>query len=135
MTPWKLIFLTSLILSFCACAHPPKLSTTLDITKDSADLVLLKLKIVNLENSVTVPIAMQVTGQAENNGQWNKSETLLQPAAFVLNRKEQRTITKLWRISADAVRTTLVLREQETGNILKTENSEKTFAPATTSQR
>jgi len=120
------------IAALCACAHPPKLSTTLDATKDSNNLVLLKLKIVNLEDSVTVPIAIQLTGQSESNGHWDKSTTLLQPAAFVLNRKEQRTITKLWRIPADAVRATLVVREQESGKLLQSEKFEKTLLPAPT---
>jgi hypothetical protein len=133
MTRWKLITATVAFLGLCACAHPPRLSTTLDIARDSDNLILLKLKIVNLEDRVTVPIALELTGQSETNGQWTKSESLLKPAAFVLNRKEQRNITKLWHIQADAVRTTLLLREQETGNILKTENSEKTLGPATTS--
>lgn len=123
-----------LLLALAACAHPPKVSTTLDVQKDSANLVLLKLKVTNLEDRVTVPIAIQLTGEAQENGQWEKPITLLQPAAFVLNRKEERTITKLWRISADAVRTTLVVREQESGNLLKSEKSEKTFSAAPTSQ-
>jgi hypothetical protein len=50
------------------------------------------------------------------------------PAAFVLNRKEQRGITKPWRVQADAVRTTLVVKEQESGHILKSEKAEKVFA-------
>ncbi|HUJ49758.1 MAG TPA: hypothetical protein VLW25_06150 [Bryobacteraceae bacterium] len=127
MTRWKLIASTFLLAALSACAHPPRLSTSLDILKDSPDLVVLKLKVVNLEDRVTVPIAIQLTGQAEENGQWDKSITLLQPAAFVLNRKEERTITKLWHISPQAVRTTLVVREQESGNLLKSEKFEKTL--------
>ena len=54
----------------------------------------------------------------------------------MLNKKEERDITKLWRVPADAVRTTLVVKEQETGNLLKSEKAEKAFseaaAPATT---
>ena len=135
MTSCKLTALMILLAVLSACAHPPHVSTKLDITKDSGNLTLVKLTIINLEDRVTVPIAVELTGQAETNGQWEKSTTLLQPAAFVLNRKEQRSITKLWRVPADAVRTTLVIREQESGNLLKTERSEKTLAAATTSQR
>ncbi|HTS48415.1 MAG TPA: hypothetical protein VMH05_10755 [Bryobacteraceae bacterium] len=134
MTRWKLIVSTLLLAAVSACSHPPKLSTSLDIRKDSPDLVVLKLKITNLEDRVTVPIAIQLTGQAEEGGSWEKSITILQPAAFVLNRKEERTITKLWHIPAQAVRTTLVVREQESGNLLKSEKSEKTLAAAATSQ-
>lgn len=95
--------------------------------------MVVKLKIANMEDRVTVPIAVELSGQAESNGHWDKTSTLLKPAAFVLNRKEDRTITKLWRVPADAVRTTLVVREQESGNLLKSERAEKTLGPATTS--
>jgi hypothetical protein len=131
----KLVPAFVLLVILCACASPPKLATALDIRRTSSDTVLVKLTITNLENRVTVPIAIQLTGQAEENGQWQKSATVLQPAAFVLNRKEARTIEEKWQTSADAVRTTLTIREQETGNLLKSEKSEKRFATATTSQR
>ena len=49
---------------------------------------------------------VEITGQARSNGQWTKSESLIHPTAFVLNRKEQREITKMWHIQADAVKTT-----------------------------
>lgn len=129
---------TLLLISIAAlagCAHPPRLSTTLDIQKQSENLVVLKLKIVNLESSATVPVAIELTGQAQSGGHWDKTSTLLHPAAFVLNGKEEREITKLWRVPADAVRTTLVIREQERGNVLKSEKVERTFADATTSKQ
>ena len=123
----KILLSLILLAALSGCAHPPQVATTLDIHKDSPDLVVLRLKIVNQEDRVTVPIALQLTGQSEENGQWEKATTLLQPAAFVLNRKEERTITKLWHTGGQAVRTTLVIREQESGNLLKSEKSEKTF--------
>jgi len=123
----KLFALMIVLLALWGCAQPPQVATSLDIQKSSDGLVLVKLKVTNLEDRVTVPIALELTGQARTNGQWSKPETLLHPAAFVLNRKEQREITKLWRVQADAVRTTLVLKEQETGHILKSDKSEKNF--------
>jgi len=126
----RLIPALILLAVLCGCAHPPKIATSVDVRKDSENLVLLKLKVTNLEDRVTVPIAIELTGQAESNGHWDKSVPLLRPAAFVLNRKEERTITKLWHVSADAVRITLTVREQETGNLLKSEQSEKTFSAA-----
>jgi len=123
----KLFALMIVLLALWGCAQPPQVATSLDIQKSSDGLVLVKLKVTNLEDRVTVPIALELTGQARTNGQWSKPETLLHPAAFVLNRKEQREITKLWRVQADAVRTTLVLEEQETGHILKSDKSEKNF--------
>lgn len=123
----KLFALMIALLALCGCASPPQLATSLDVQKSSDGLVLVKLKVSNLEDRVTVPIALELTGEARTNGQWSKPETLLHPAAFVLNRKEQREITKLWRVQADAVRTTLVLKEQETGRVLKSDKAEKNF--------
>jgi uncharacterized lipoprotein YajG len=121
------LFTLILLLVLAGCASPPQLSSTLSIQKKSDDLIFVTLKVMNLENRVTTPIAIEVTGQARTGGHWNKPETLLHPAAFVLNRKEQREITKLWRIQADAVRTTLVMKEQENGHLIKNEKNEKVF--------
>jgi len=123
----KLFALMIVLLALSGCAQPPQVATSLDVQKSSDGLVLVKLKVTNLEDRVTVPIALELTGQARTNDQWSKPEVLLHPAAFVLNRKEQREITKLWRVQADAVRTTLVLKEQETGHILKSDKAEKIF--------
>jgi hypothetical protein len=116
-----------LLLALTGCAHPPHLSTSINVQKKSDELILVTLKVANLENSVTTPIAIEVTGQSRQAGHWNKPETLLHPAAFVLNRNEQREITKFWKIQADGVRTTLVMKEQETGHLIKSEKSEKVF--------
>ena len=123
--------LALLAITLVGCTHPPQLATSLDVQKQSGDLIVVKLKVVNLENHATVPLNVELTGQAEKNGRWDKASSLLHPAAFVLNAKEQRDITKFWRIQADAVRTTLIVKEQERGNLLKTEKAEKGF----TSQR
>lgn len=137
----KLLALTIALLALWGCAHPPQLATSLDVqTSPDNSLVVLQLKVTNLEDRVTVPIAVELTGQARTNGQWSKPETLLRPAAFVLNRKEQRGITKPWRVQADAIRTTLVVKEQESGHLLKSEKAEKVFngsagSEAPTSQR
>ena len=112
------------------CAKPPNLDVSLSLDKQSADLIFVKVKVVNTEDRVTVPISLEVTGQTETNGHWDKASTILHPAAFVLNRKEQREITKLWRVPADAARTTLTVKEQERGFLLKTERAEKVFAAA-----
>ena len=136
----KLMCLLVVLLAVAGCAHPPQLATSLDIRKNSDNLVLLRLKVTNLEDRVTVPIAIELTGQARTNNEWSKPETLLHPAAFVLNRKEQREITKFWHVQAASVRATLTMKEQESGKLLKSEKFEKVFSgseppPATTSQR
>jgi hypothetical protein len=130
----KTLLLVLVVLSMTSCAKAPKLDVSLSLDKQSADLIFVRVKVINTEDRATVPIAIEVTGQAENNGHWDKATTLLHPAAFVLNRKEQRDITKLWRVPADAARTTLTVKEQERGFLLKTERAEKVFsaaAPAT----
>ena len=116
-----------LLLVLAGCARPPRISTSLNVQKKSDELIFVTLKVVNLDNSVTTPIAIELTGQARMSGHWDKPATLLHPAAFVLNRKEQREITKLWRIKADGVRTTLVIKEQENGHLLKSEKAEKVW--------
>ena len=123
----KLPFAVTAFLALIACAHPPQLATSLELRQEADGAIRVKLKITNLEDRVTVPIAIDLAGQTETGGRWDQTATLLHPAAFVLNRKEQREITKLWRVQADAVRTTLVVREQETGNLLKSEKAEKSF--------
>ena len=120
--------LALLVVVLAGCTHPPQLTTSLDVQKQSGDLIVVKLKVANLEDHATVPLNVELTGQAEKNGHWDKSRSLLHPAAFVLNAKEQRDITKFWRIQADAVRTTLIVKEQERGNLLKTEKAEKGFS-------
>jgi hypothetical protein len=122
------ILLAALILS--SCAKPPKLDISMSVERQNADLIFVKVRVTNTENHATVPIAVEVTGQAENNGHWDKPSTLLHPAAFVLNKKEQREITKFWRVPAQAARTTLTVKEQENGNLLRTLRTEKVFAAA-----
>jgi alpha-L-arabinofuranosidase len=119
-----------LLATGCATTHSPKVDVSMSIDKQNANLIFVKVKIVNTENTATVPISIEVAGQTENNGHWDKASTILHPAAFVLNKNEQREITKLWRVPADAARTTLTVKEQERGNLLKTERTEKVFASA-----
>jgi hypothetical protein len=124
----KTLLPIGLLALLSGCAKPPKLDISLSLDKQSADIIFVKVKVVNIEDRATVPIAIEVTGQSETNGHWEKSTSLVHPAAFVLNKKEQREITKLWRVSADAARTTLTVKEQESGNLLKTDRAEKVFA-------
>jgi hypothetical protein len=128
----KTSLLIAVVVTMTSCAHPPKLDINLKLDKQGADLIFVRVKVVNTEDRATVPIAIELTGQAETNGHWDKPSQLLRPAAFVLNKKEQREITKLWRVPANAARTTLTVKEQESGNLLKTERAEQVFsAPST----
>jgi hypothetical protein len=130
MTRTILILAAAAILT--SCAKPPKLDISMSLEKQSAGLIFVKVKVVNTEDRATVPIAIEVTGQAESNGHWDKSVTLLQPAAFVLNKREQREITKPWRVPADVARTTLTVKEQESGRLIKTDRAEKVFSASST---
>ena len=122
--------LAAILSAGCAHTAPPKLDIALSLDKQNANLIFVKVKVVNTESKATVPLAIEVTGQAQTKGHWDKDSTLLHPAAFVLNKKEQREITKLWRVPADAARVTLTVKEQERGNLLKTERTEKAFTEA-----
>jgi hypothetical protein len=124
----KTFLLLLVVLSLAGCAKAPILDVSLSLDKQNADLIFVKVKVVNTEDRATVPIAIEVTGQTQTNGRWDKASTLLHPAAFVLNKKEQREITKLWRVPADTARTTLTVKEQESGRLLKTERAEKVFS-------
>jgi hypothetical protein len=125
----KTSLLLIVALGLAGCAKAPKLDVTLSLDQQTPNLIFVKVKVVNTEDRATVPIAIEVTGQTRSNGRWEKVDTLMHPAAFVLNRKEQREITKLWRVPADAARTTLTVKEQERGLLLKTERAEKVFSP------
>ena len=128
----KTFLLSLVVLGLAGCSKPPKLEISLKMEKQNENLIFVRVKVVNTEDRATVPIAIELTGQAETNGHWDKPSTLLHPAAFVLNKKEQREITKLWRVPADAARATLVVKEQEKGDLLKTEKAEAVFTPAAT---
>jgi hypothetical protein len=116
------------VIGLTGCAKPPKLDISFSLEKQSSGVIFVRVRVANTEDHATVPIAIEVTGQAQTNGHWDKSSSLLHPAAFVLNKKELREITKLWRVPADAARTTLTVKEQESGRLIKTERAEKVFS-------
>jgi len=126
----KTVVLLLVAIGLTDCAKPPNLDISLSLDKQRADLIFVRVKVVNLEDRATVPIAIELNGQTQSGGHWDKPGSLLHPAAFVLNRRELREITKVWRVSADAARTTLTVKEQESGHLLKTERAEKVFAGA-----
>ncbi len=124
----KTLLLLFVVIMMAGCARSPVLDVSLSLDKPNADVIFVKVKVVNTEDRATVPIAIEVTGQAQTNGHWDKASTLIHPAAFVLNKREQREITKVWRVPADTARTTLTVKEQESGKLLKTERAEKVFS-------
>jgi len=117
----KKAFMVALMLVMAACARPPKVSTSIAVTRKSPDMVTVTLKVKNLENRPTTPIQIDLTAQMRNGNSWGMAESILHPAAFVLNRNEQHSITANLKTEADAIRSMLVVKEAETGNVLKTE--------------
>ena len=117
----KKLLMVAVALAIAACARPPKVSTSISVVRKSSDLVTVTLKVKNLENRPTTPIQIDLTAQMRTGSSWGKAESILHPAAFVLNRNEQHSITANLKTDADAIRSTLVVKEAETGNVLKTE--------------
>ena len=68
----KTFFPLAVLLFLAGCSKPPKLDVSMTLTKQNDNLVFVKVRVVNTEDRATVPIAIEVTGQAESNGQWDK---------------------------------------------------------------
>ena len=117
--------IASATLLMAGCAQPSKISATLDITRRSPDVVFVMLRIINLENRATTPLAPVVSVQTRTAKGWDQPVDEIKPAPFVLNKKEQRDIFKVLHTSADLVRATLTVREQESGYVLMTKRLEK----------
>lgn len=83
------------------------------------------LRIKNLEDRATTPIAPEVIVQTRSGTTWDKPVSQIHPAAFVLNRQEQRDIFKVLHTRADLVRITLSIKEQENGHVLLHQRMEK----------
>ncbi len=114
-----------LLLAVAGCAKPPKISATLDISRRNADTVLISLRIENLEDHATTPIAPDVVVQTRTGGAWDKAVSQIHPVAFVLNKHELRNIVKVLHTGADVVRATLTIKEQENGHVLMNQRLEK----------
>ena len=115
----------AMLLVLASCAHPARVSATLDISRRAPDTVLVALRITNLDDGVTTPLAPEVTIQSRTAGVWDKPTTQIQPVAFVLNKHELRNITKVVHTAADLIRARVTVREQESGRILIDQRLEK----------
>ena len=107
------------------CATPPKISATMDIERRAPDTVLISLRITNLEDRATTPIAPEVVVQTRTGGAWDKPVSQIHPVAFVLNKHELRNIVKVVHTNADIVRAMLTIKEQENGHVLTNQRVEK----------
>jgi hypothetical protein len=106
------------------CAHPPKVSTAISIKRKSADVVAIVLEVKNLEKRPTVPILVNVAAELHTANGWSRPDPVIHPAAFVLNRNETQIFGANLKATADGVRTLLVVKEAETGHVLKTERAQ-----------
>jgi hypothetical protein len=120
----KTVFIAVLAIAITACATPPKVSTSFAVKRTSRETVAVTLKVKNLENRPTTPIQIDMTAQMHAGNAWSRPESILHPAAFVLNRNEEHKIPANLKTDADAIRFTLVVKEAETGHVLKTERSQ-----------
>jgi hypothetical protein len=121
----KIPFIATLLLTMAGCASPPKISATMDITRRAPDTVLISLRITNLEDHATTPIAPDVVVQTHTGGAWDKPASQIHPVAFVLNKHELRNIVKVLHTNADTVRAMLTIKEQENGHLLMNQRIEK----------
>lgn len=119
------LFLAALTVGLGGCARPSRISATLDITRKSDDIVLVMLRVKNLEDHATTPLAPEVIVQTRTGAAWDKPVSQIHPAAFVLNRQEQRDIFKVLHTGADLVRATFTIKEQENGRVLVNQRIEK----------
>lgn len=117
--------IAALLLVLGGCAKPPKISATLDITRRSNDVVLVMLRIKNLDDHATTPLAPEVMVQTRSGGSWDQPVSEIHPVAFVLNRQEQRDIFKVLHTGAGLVRATLTIKEQENGHVIVHQRFEK----------
>ncbi len=89
------------------------------------------LRVKNLEDRATTPLSPEVVVQTRTGSSWDKPVSEIHPAPFVLNKKEQRDILKVVHTSADLVRATVTIKEQESGRVLVNQRLEKAVpAPA-----
>jgi hypothetical protein len=122
----RLTLAIALLWMAAGCYKPPVLSTAIEYKRRSGE-VALTLQVKNRENRVTTPILVELDVQTREGGAWSKPAPMMRPAAFVLNRHEERDITVILPGDATAVRTMLTVKEGETGHLLKSERAEKTL--------
>jgi hypothetical protein len=119
----RIALAVALLLS--ACAKPPHIDSTLDIKRTAPDLIVLTLKTKNPENRASTPILIDVTVETRTGDAWSKPTPIIHPAAYVLNRHEEREIKAKLQSKATEIRGSLTIKEGETGSILKQEPFDK----------
>ena len=111
----KLLVLTLLL---AGCAKPPRIGVSLQVRKTSAAAGVATLKVKNQESRPTTPILVEVSLKPSDG---SPPLRVIHPAAFVLNRQEERDIVAPFTSHAASFEPVLVMHEAETGKILTPE--------------
>lgn len=112
------------------CAHTSKISTSLNVGTRTPDLTMVTLKIKNQENRATTPLLVDVTLRLRHGAEWGKPVSVIHPAGFVLNKHEEQILRSTVKLRGEAVRATITVKEQETGTVIQSEETEKPLGKA-----
>lgn len=107
-----------LTLLLAGCAKPPRIAVSLQVRKTSDAAGVVSLRVKNQENRPTTPILVDVSLKPADG---SAPVRLIHPAAFVLNRQEEREIVARFNSTAASFEPVLTMREAETGKVLQPE--------------
>jgi hypothetical protein len=115
-------------LSLAACGDyiTPKISTKLDAKRNDAGAIEFSVTVKNDTDRPTVPLVVMV--KAFEPGAGDKGIPVIQPAAFVLNHQESRTITGKLETPSQVI-AQLTIREAERGILLRTDSKTISATP------
>lgn len=118
------------VLGLCllaACAQPQKVIMTVNVAPLPPDLVVVSVKLKNPEQHATTPLAVEISAQMREGQEWEASQAVIHPAAFVLNKGEEQILRASVKRKGNAVRVTVTVKEQETGHVIHEEHMERSF--------
>jgi hypothetical protein len=107
-----------LVLLLAGCAKPPRIGVNLQVRKTQPTGGAVTLRVKNQENSPTTPILLEVSLKPSDG---SAPLRVIHPAAFVLNRQEEREIVAPFKSNAPSFEPVLTMREAETGKVLQPE--------------
>ncbi len=113
----RTILIAVLTVMLVSCSNPsiqPRLSTDIKMKRRDAGTVVITVHVKNDGDRATVPIDVAVTTAT--------GQTVIHPAAFVLNHQEVREL-KTSVNTAAAVQATLTVKEAERGLVVVTQTA------------
>lgn len=120
----KKLLVISLLLA--GCAKPPRIGVNLQVRKTSPAGGVATLRVRNQESRPTTPILVEVTLKSSDG---SVPLRVIHPAAFVLNRQEEREIVAPFMSNAASFEPVLAMREAETGKLLSPEPLSRAYPP------